>query len=359
MRAVAVRYLAASSFIDSIMVGDIEIARTEKLLKDLGSTKVKVVRVDVGKRADLVSAIRGCDVVINATWYEHNLDVMKAAADARVDSNDLGGLFHMTRRQMELNDEIQRAGITAVLGGGYSPGITNVLVAACVEKLDSVEEIRIRVGGREKSTSDKLIFPFAISSIFDEYSKSPIMYLNGNFQEVEPLSGSEEVEFLSPVGKNTCHYSIHSEIATLPLNFSGVKNVDFKLGVSERILKAVKPLIDAGLTSTNAVDIKGNAISPRDFALAYLASRASDEEPIRYVALRIEVTGLKEGRKVREISELVGEPSERFGVTNGTALLTGAGAAIFAELLLRAEIGKKGVVAPEACVPPAIHSRTR
>ncbi len=211
------------------------------------------------------------------------------------------------------------------------------------------------VGGTEignRPAEDRLVFPFAVSTVFDEYSKTPVMYLDSKFQEVVPLSGDEIVEFKEPVGKNTCHYSIHSEIATLPLNFKQATDVDFKLGVSPRIFKAIRPIIEAGLDDSNSIEVKGMSVSPRDFAIGYLQSRSSNEEPERCVALKTEVEGVKDGRRTIVISDVVGRPDPIFGVKNGTALLTGVGASIVAQMIMTGAITKKGVVAPETCVPP-------
>lgn len=348
----AVRDLAASGLVKQIIIGDVETSRAEKLAAELGS-KVRVTKVDLTNQANLVTAIKQAQVLINATWYEYNLEVMKACIEAGVHYLDLGGLFHVTRKQMELDESARRAGVTAVLGAGESPGITNVMCAASRQELDSVEEVRVRVGAREISDErpGKLIFPFAVSTVFDEYSKPPIMFLDGQFREVEPLSGEEQVQFAEPVGNQTCHYSIHSEIATLPLNFKGVKHVDFKLGLSETIYRAVKPLVDAGMADPSPIQIKGQKISPREFAIALLSSRAENTEPSRYVALKTEVTGTRQGKVIRQTRELMAGPSDSFGVKNATALLTGIGASITAQLIIGGQIQQTGVMAPEDCVP--------
>ena len=294
--------------------------------------------------------------MINATWYESNVDVMKAAIEAKVHYVDMGGLFHVTRKQMELDENAKGAGVTAVLGAGESPGITNVMCACSAKEMESVEAVKIRAGARDISDSHqgKLVFPFAVSTVFDEYSKPPIIFLNGKFEQVEPLSGEEEVLFPNPVAKQYCHYSIHSEVATLPLSFNGVRHVDFKLGISEEIYRAMKPLVDAGMASTEPIDVKGRQVSPRDFAISFLTSRAADVEASRYVALRTEVTGVRKGRRVMQVREIVEGPSERMGIRNATALLTGIGASITAQLIVRKQIDQTGALAPESCIPTSI-----
>jgi lysine 6-dehydrogenase len=136
------------------------------------------------------------------------------------------------------------------------------------------------------------------------------------------------------------------------MSYEGVRNVDFKLGMSEKIFKAIKPLIDAGLADTSPIELKGIKISPREYAIAYLTSRVSNEEPVRCVALRTEVSGKKDGRDSTVIATLVGEPSEEFHVKNATGLLTGIGASIVAQLLADGTINRRGTFAPEACISP-------
>lgn len=355
MGAVATRDLCRSPLVDEVVIGDIDLSRAEGIRDAIGSNKIRVVKVDATNQTQLAEKIRGCAVLINAVWYEHNLIVMKAAIQEKVHYDDLGGLFHMTRKQMELNQTAESAGITAILGGGESPGITNVMVALCAKKLDIVQKIRIRVGGVEKedrSVGESLVFPFAVSTVFDEYSKTPVMYANARFQEVAALSGDEIVEFKEPVGRNTCHYSIHSEIATLPLNYKQVTDVDFKLGVSPKILNAIKPMIDAGLDDSSPIEVRGMKVSPRDFAIAYLQSHTIDKEPERWVALKTEVEGIKDERRLTVVCDVVGKPNPEFGVKNATALLTGVGASIVAQMLITGVIKKKGVLAPETCISP-------
>jgi saccharopine dehydrogenase-like NADP-dependent oxidoreductase len=350
MGRVAIKDLLASPMIDEVKVGDIELRRAKRVVEELKSKKLSAAEADATDSKKLVQKIRGCQVLLNATWYEYNLSAMKAALEAGVHYVDLGGLFHMTRKQLKLDLQFKRAGLTAILGAGESPGITNMMCKSLTGRLDSVDVVRIRVGGREVPKSNKLVFPFAIPTIFDEYAKRPVVYRNGEFRELEPLSGNEEVRFPQPVGKNTCHYCLHSEIATLPKSFRGVKLVDFKLGISERIYGAIKPLLAAGLSDTRPVTLNGKFVSPHDFAIAYLSSKSSDEEPTRYVALRTEVRGQKRGRENLSVSEMVGAPSKEKGVRNATGLLTGLGASVVTQMILADEARKTGVMSPETCL---------
>jgi len=91
------------------------------------------------------AALEGIDVVVNAASYRVNLDAMRACLEAGCHYLDLGGLYWMTGRQLELGDAFERAGLLALLGMGSSPGKTNVMAARAVRELggESPEEIRV------------------------------------------------------------------------------------------------------------------------------------------------------------------------------------------------------------------------
>jgi saccharopine dehydrogenase-like NADP-dependent oxidoreductase len=93
MGEVAARDLCRSSLVDEVIIGDIDITRVEHAKSTIGSNKIKIEKVDANDPAKLVEEISASRVVINAIWYEHTLEVMKAAIQAKVHYNDLGGLF--------------------------------------------------------------------------------------------------------------------------------------------------------------------------------------------------------------------------------------------------------------------------
>ncbi len=352
MGSVIARDLERSG-VDKIIIADIDVARAEKVAKQLGG-RSKGKKVDLTRIDSVASCLRDADAVANAGWYEYNLVVTKAAINSEVPYVDLGGLYHMTRKQLRLHRKALVKQCTIVLGGGESPGLTNVLAKLGSFQLDSTETIRIRVGSRDFTDpkSRLFTFPFAVGTVLDELSMNPIVFTNGKYQETAPLSGEERVNFPKPVGINTCHYSLHSELATLPGTIHGVRDVDFKLGVSPEFLRMIKPLIDLGLVSRKPIKIRTASISPRDFLVAHFSSMPQLDEPNRHVAVRVIVSGYKDGSKFKSIYDTLGGPRTDLGVRNGTAFLTGVVASIMVQMLARREINLHGVLAPEQCVEP-------
>src|ERR1041384_1719719 len=159
------------------------------------SLRVRTVFADARAAADV---LRGHTVVINCTQHDFNLHVMRAALAAGVQYIDLGGLFHWTRRQLKLDRQFRRAGLTAILGMGCAPGITNVMTRAAAEKLGRIRSVKIRVGSKDFNPSSG--FPYSAQTILEELTLPPWIVERGKFCETKPRTGWERVRFPPPVG---------------------------------------------------------------------------------------------------------------------------------------------------------------
>ena len=104
---------------DQITIADYNEERAREVAASLHSSNIVVKQIDVNDEERLRAILRGADVVLNAVEYVFNLPVLKACIQEKVHYADLGGLFHMTRRLMAMNDEVSAAGITCHFGYGW------------------------------------------------------------------------------------------------------------------------------------------------------------------------------------------------------------------------------------------------
>ncbi len=341
-----VRDLLENPEMSGVVVADIDLTKAKRFAKEVGSPKISVKKVDIKDFEGLVKAMKGATVVANASWYEFNVEVMKAALQAGCHYVDLGGLYHVTKKQLKLDKAFQKAGLTAILGIGASPGITNVLAGYGASKLDSVDEIHIRTGAKGGGG-----FAYSAKTILDEVTMNPVVFENGEFREVEPLSGKERYRLPSPVEEVDGFYSIHSELATLPFTMKGVRTVTFRVGFSPALLQKVNVLSEVGLLSKNPISIKGLKISPKDFLYSHLATLTAPPSLDEFKSLQVEVIGKKNGETKRWVFETVVKSSEKWGL-RATAIWTGVPAAIVAHWLGAGKIRTKGVVPPEVGIEP-------
>jgi saccharopine dehydrogenase (NAD+, L-lysine-forming) len=285
-------------------------------------------------------------VVANSSWWELGSEVMKAALETRSHYVDLGGLYHGTKKQLKLDKAFKKVGITAILGIGASPGITNVLAGYGASKLDSVEEVHIRTGAKGGGG-----FAYSARTILDEVTMNPVVFENGEFKQVEPLSGKERYRLPSPVDEVEGFYSIHSELATLPLTIKGVKTVTFRVGFSPTLLQKINVLMELGLLKKEPIAVQKTKISPREFLYTYLATLKAHPSLDEYKSLQVEVVGKKGGESKKLVYTTLVKSSEKWNL-RATAIWTGVPAAIAAYWLGIGKIETKGVLAPEVGIKP-------
>jgi saccharopine dehydrogenase-like NADP-dependent oxidoreductase len=281
---------------------------------------------------------------------------MQACLEARVHYVDLGGLFHTTRKQLELHQQFQAAGITAVLGMGSAPGIPNVQARYAAERMDTIDSIRI-YDGIKPPPGDDVFFGYAIPTIIEELTLPPMVFRSGEFVACEPLSEAEAYWFQPPVGLLKTHLSLHSEVATLPLTYAekGVRECFFKInywGLSEEALNKIKLFADLGFAGTEPVDVKGMQVRPRDLFVklmashipplgAFLSEPADPQDWKKEIVT--EVAGTQGGKQV----------TYRMGTLTAVGSRpTGAAPAIVACWLAAGRIPQAGVFPSEVVIEP-------
>src|SRR5512133_4178565 len=155
--------LAEQEAVDRILVLDMNEAGAREVAERHGGGKAIAGGLDITDR-EQAGALDGADVVLNSASYRVNLAAMEAALAAGAHYVDLGGLFHVTLEQLELDVRFREAGLLAVLGMGSTPGKTNVMAARAVELLgDDVERIVVGAAGRDPDPpSGPLVAPYAV-----------------------------------------------------------------------------------------------------------------------------------------------------------------------------------------------------
>ena len=160
------------------------------------------VRVDVTDAKALARVLRGAFTVIASLPYKFNVDIMRAALAARAHYIDLGGLFHETRRQLELDRAFREARLTALLGIGSAPGIVNLLAVHGAQGMDVVREIHCMVGSVDRTRYQNGVAPigfgYAPDTLLDEFEMESAVFRDGRFQMVPPLDPAERISVRFP-----------------------------------------------------------------------------------------------------------------------------------------------------------------
>jgi saccharopine dehydrogenase (NAD+, L-lysine-forming) len=275
MGCIAVQDLAGDRRVDEVVIADRDLAQARTVAGIINSAKASIRQVDVTDHDALVGTLRGADACLNATVYYFNLQVMEACLEAGVPYTDMGGLFHTTRKQLELSDRFAEAGLSAVLGMGSAPGVPNIQARYAADRLDTIESIRI-YDGIKPPPPDDVRFTYAVPTIVDELTLAPMVYRDGEFVACKPLSEFEDYWFTPPLGLLPMHLSLHSEIATLPITFRdrGLRECFFKInywGMAKETVEKIRVLADFGFAGREAVEVGGQSVVPRDLLVAMMS----------------------------------------------------------------------------------------
>jgi lysine 6-dehydrogenase len=342
--------LAEQDAVERILVLDMNEAGAREVAGRHGGGKASGGALDITDREAAGSALEGAAVVLNSAAYRVNLPAMEAALAAGAHYIDLGGLFHVTLEQLELDARFREAGLLAVLGMGSTPGKTNVMAARAVELLgDEVERIVVGAAGRDPHPpSGPLVAPYAVETILDELSMPTPVVRDGEVVYLTPLSDAGTVEFGQPVGPAQTIYTIHSEQATFAQSF-GARNVSFQLSLNPVFLEKIRFLTELGLAGTEPVEVRGVEVTPRHVLLALLAELPKASPSHHAFGIhRIEAHGREGGLAV---VECITSAVDRLDFGGGV-LSTACPPAVVADMLCRGELAAHtGVLPSERCVP--------
>jgi len=267
-------------------------------------------------------------------------------------------------KQIERNKKNQDAGLTALINTGSSPGVMNVLARHGADKLDKVDEIRIRYTGYMKTK--EFISLWSPETAWADMAEKPFLFENGKLKRVPPFSGQEVYVFPEPFGPQTVVHHHHEEVVTMPRFIGkGLKYVDFKMGDAD-ILTA-KAIWEIGLLNHKPIDVKGVKVAPRDVFLSLIPQPLTMKEVEQKIKEGIlvdaaecgvvEIAGEKAGEKMRYTYEWpslsIREANKTIPGVTQESYATGVPAAIFAWMLGKGKIKTSGVIAPE-CLGPKV-----
>ena len=290
-------------------------------------------------------------LLINVALPYQDLALMDACLAARVDYLDTANYEPLHEAKFEYKwqwayqERFKKAGITALLGSGFDPGVTNVFCAYAQKYLfDTIETIDIL----DANAGDHG-YPFATNFNPEinirEITQKGRYWDSGIWKEVEPMSLHRVYDF--PVlGKMDAYLLYHEELESLSKNIKGLKRIRFWMTFSENYLKYLNVLKDIGMTSIDAVDYKGQQIQPIEFLKAVLPDPASLGARTKgETCIGCDIEGTKNGVKKRIFIYNSCDHQSCYEEVSSQAIsyTTGVPAMIGAQMILRGLWKRPGV----------------
>ncbi|MHA1684361.1 MAG: saccharopine dehydrogenase family protein [Promethearchaeota archaeon] len=356
----ATRTLAKVGDFDEVVIADIDLNKAQAVAKQIGE-KISAIEFNANDSESIKAAIAGSDVVLNCVgpYYKYEKKILSAVIESGINYVDVNDDVGATYDALKLNDEAESKGVTALIGMGSSPGVTNLLATyAFNDLLDECESIDMfHTHGGEPSEG-----PGVIGHRFYCLTIDVPMFLDGqslSLTQEESEEHTEVVSFINLPGKHKVYPYPHPEPITLPmyLKGKGLKRVTNKGSVlPEEYYNLTRTIHRTGMGTKEPIMVNGQEVIPHDFAISFLIKRRDEIlETTNFGEQRGCVKIVCKGKKKRTkeprtyVFNLVSE-----GAGKGQALgeATGIPAAFGVIMMQRGKIKKKGVFPPEACVDP-------
>ena len=342
--------------VSEVRLADLHIDHLPEFLGKYSRDRLIPTPLDVRNTEGVLALMRECDAVMSAIPYYFNFELAQHAANAGVHFADLGGNTEIVFKQKTLDATAKEKGITIIPDCGLAPGMVNILAEHVINQLDTVDTLRIYVGGLPQNPEPPLNYQlvYSLEGVLDYYTTLSWVLRDGNRTEVKALSEREPVHFPGDVGELEAFHTAGG-LSTMAFRYEGkIPTMEYKTlryPGHAQIMEAIREL---GLLDLNPVDVKGIKVVPRDLVVAAMGPRLTKPKGKDLVALRVSGEGTKAGVAKKVGWEMVDYYDEERGIS-AMERSTGYSLSITGQLQARGEIGKSGVFTPDECMPPEIY----
>ena len=370
MGRMAVAALLDFDSISSITVADKDYELAKTFVELVGSDKLSPLEVDVTHKEKLVDLISSHDVAINTTgpFYKLATLILDSCIEAKRPYADICDDWKPTLDLLERDQAAKDAGVTALIGIGASPGISNLLAVLAYTGFDEIDKLitawgtspegggEFKVGKKPRFfiTDDKLekkLGPVpekpnaAIEHLLYETIEKIPTFKDGSMIEIEPLTEAKPIRFPDFNEMYACHIG-HPEPVTLPrtlkkaksicnLMFIGKTATDITRQYSQKIKNKELTIQEATIAiEKDFKKLTEDVLSGK--APEIIKEYLGGPPPLCAIA-----TGIKEGKRKKVA---VGTSHFPFG---GMAGVTGIPLAIGTVMMMEGKITAKGALTPE------------
>jgi lysine 6-dehydrogenase len=335
-----------------VTLADLNPARLPKFLqKDWGS-RLKPLTLDVKDPAAVAQAMAGQNAVLCALPYYFNEPMTRAAVEAGAHFCDLGGNTEIVLQQRQLDAKAKAKGVSVIPDCGLAPGMVNILAAEGIRRLDKADRVKIFVGGLPQKPEPPLNYQivYSLEGALDYYTTPSLVLRGGKKLEVDALSELEDVIFPTPIGTLEAFHTAGG-ISTLPMTWEGKIDVmEYKTLRYPGHVAIIRPIRELGLLDNQPIAVRGQMVVPRDAFIAAVTPKLLKPEGQDLVALRVEVSGIKDGKPKKTAWQLIDKYDETTGIT-AMMRTTGYSLAITALMQADGRVTAKGVVTPDESMP--------
>jgi saccharopine dehydrogenase (NAD+, L-lysine-forming) len=287
------------------MLASRTLSKCDAIAADAGPVPIRTARVDaddVAALVDLISSFKP-DLLINVALPYQDLSIMEACLATGVHYLDTANYEPKDEAHFEYSwqwayqDRFRNAGLTALLGSGFDPGVTNVFTAyAAKHYFDEIHYLDIvdcNAGDHGKSFATN----FNPEINIREITQKGRYWEDGSWKQTEPLEIHQAVDY-PRIGARESYLLYHEELESLVTHFPTIKRARFWMTFSPQYINHLQVLQNVGMTSIEPIFYQGMHIQPLQFLKAVLPEPSSLGEHYQgETSIGCQIRGIKDGKE--------------------------------------------------------------
>jgi saccharopine dehydrogenase (NAD+, L-lysine-forming) len=346
----------ADSF-SEIVLASRTLAKCEAIaasIKERCGRTIEVRQLDADKVADTVALIKEVqpDLLVNLALPYQDLVLMDACLATGTDYLDTANYEPPDVAKFEYKwqwayrERFEQAGLMALLGSGFDPGVTNVFCAwAQKHHFDEIHELDI-IDCNAGDHGQHFATNFNPEINIREITQRGRYWEHGEWVETDPLSWSMSYDFPDGIGPKKCFLMYHEELESLVIHLRGLKRARFWMTFGEQYLTHLRVLENVGMTRIDPVDFGGRQIVPIQF-LKKVLPEPSSLGPLTKgkTCIGCVLKGIKDGKEKKLYVYNICSHEESYREVGSQAIsyTTGVPAMIGAKLMLEKTWHRPGV----------------
>lgn len=302
---VAKKVAQNSDVFTDIMLASRTKSKCDKIASEIKNVRIQTAAVDADNVPELVALMREFkpELVINVALPYQDLHIMDACLEAGVNYLDTANYEPLDEAKFEYSwqwayqERFREAGLTAILGCGFDPGVTGVFTAyAAKHHFDEIHYLDIvdcNGGDHHKAFATN----FNPEINIREITQKGRYYEDGQWKETEPQEIHKPLTYPN-IGVRESYLLYHEELESLVKNFPTIKRARFWMTFGQEYLTHLRVMQNIGMTRIDPILYNGVEIVPIQFLKAVLPNPGElGENYTGETSIGCRIRGIKDGKE--------------------------------------------------------------
>ncbi|MDR1878511.1 MAG: saccharopine dehydrogenase family protein [Bacteroidales bacterium] len=287
-----------------IMLASRTKSKCDAIANFIGGNRIQTAQVDADNVSELTELIKkfNPDMVLNLALPYQDLSIMDACLATGTNYLDTANYEPKDVAKFEYSwqwayqQRFKDAGILAVLGCGFDPGVTGVFTSYAqkhyFDEIHYLDIVDCNAGDHGKAFATN----FNPEINIREITQKGKYWENGQWKETEPLEIHKPIHYPN-IGERESYLLYHEELESLTKNFPSIKRARFWMTFGQKYINVLEVLQQTGMTSIKPILYEGREIVPLQFLKSVLPEPASLGKGYKgQTSIGCQLRGIKNGK---------------------------------------------------------------